>query len=100
MGAAGAPTRRYEPGGDLRAPGDQRSAGGAAMNVLAIFKREFRAYFAPPIAYVVLTIFALISGYFFYSLFTFFSLSSLQATMNPDRKSTRLNSSHHSISYA
>jgi len=53
------------------------------MNVLAIFRREWRAYFASPIAYVVLTIFALISGYFFYGLLTFFSLSSLQATMNP-----------------
>lgn len=53
------------------------------MNVLAIFKREWYAYFASPIAYVVLTIFALISGYFFYTLFAFFSLSSLQATTNP-----------------
>ncbi|PTL37105.1 ABC transporter permease [Candidatus Methylomirabilis limnetica] len=53
------------------------------MNVLAIFKKEFRAYFASPIAYVVLTIFALISGFFFYSLLTFFSLNSLQAATNP-----------------
>lgn len=53
------------------------------MNVLAIFKKEFRAYFTSPIAYVVLTIFALISGFFFYSLLTFFSLNSLQAAMNP-----------------
>lgn len=53
------------------------------MNVLAIFKKELRAYFASPIAYVVLTIFALISGFFFYSLLTFFSLNSLQAAMNP-----------------
>jgi len=53
------------------------------MNVLAIFKKEFRCYFTSPIAYVVLTIFALISGYFFYSLLTFFSLNSLQASFNP-----------------
>jgi ABC-2 type transport system permease protein len=53
------------------------------MNVLAIFKKEFRSYFTSPIAYVVLTIFALISGYFFYSLLAFFSLNSLQASFNP-----------------
>jgi ABC-2 type transport system permease protein len=53
------------------------------MNVLAIFKKELRAYFTSPIAYVVLTIFALLSGYFFSSLLTFFSLNSLQASFNP-----------------
>ena len=53
------------------------------MNVLPIFKKELRSYFASPIAYVVLTIFALLSGYFFYSLLTFFSLNSLQASFNP-----------------
>lgn len=53
------------------------------MNVWAIFKKEIRSYFASPIAYVVLTIFALLSGYFFYSLLTFFSLNSLQASFNP-----------------
>jgi ABC-2 type transport system permease protein len=53
------------------------------MNVLAIFKKELRSYFTSPIAYVVLTIFALLSGYFFYSLLTFFSLNSLQASFNP-----------------
>jgi len=34
-------------------------------NVLAIIERELRAYFSSPIAYVVLTIFALLSGIFF-----------------------------------
>ena len=53
------------------------------MNILAIFKKEVRSYFASPIAYVVLTIFALLSGYFFYGLLTFFSLNSLQASFNP-----------------
>ena len=32
------------------------------MNILAIFKKELRSYFASPIAYVVLTIFALLSA--------------------------------------
>ncbi len=53
------------------------------MNVLAILKKELRSYFTSPIAYVVLTIFALLSGYFFSSLLTFFSLNSLQASFNP-----------------
>src|SRR5262245_11260278 len=34
-------------------------------NICAIIEREFRAYFISPIAYVVLTIFAFVSGYFF-----------------------------------
>jgi len=53
------------------------------MSVLAIFKKELRSYFTSPVAYVVLTMFALLSGYFFYSLLTFFSLNSLQASFNP-----------------
>jgi ABC-2 type transport system permease protein len=53
------------------------------VNVVAVFKKELRSYFTSPVAYVVLTIFALLSGYFFYSLLTFFSLNSLQASFNP-----------------
>lgn len=34
-------------------------------NILAIVERELRAYFASPVAYVVLTIFVLLSGIFF-----------------------------------
>ena len=51
--------------------------------VWAIFKREIRLYFTSPIAYVVLTIFTLIAGYLFYSIFGFFNLISMQAAMNP-----------------
>ncbi|MBI3988568.1 MAG: ABC transporter permease subunit [candidate division NC10 bacterium] len=52
------------------------------MHILPIFKRELRAYFASSIAYVVLGIFALISGYFFYILVYSFHLDSLRATMS------------------
>lgn len=33
--------------------------------MLAIFKREFKAYFTSPVGYVVLTLFLVFSGYFF-----------------------------------
>jgi ABC-2 type transport system permease protein len=42
-----------------------------------------RLYFTSPIAWVVLTIFLFISGYFFYSIFAFFSMASMQSMMNP-----------------
>jgi len=53
------------------------------MRVWPIFKKELRLYFTSPVAYVVFTIFLLISGYFFSSIFAFFSLISMQAMMNP-----------------
>jgi ABC-2 type transport system permease protein len=53
------------------------------MRVWPIFKKELRLYFTSPVAYVVVTIFLLIAGYFFYSIFAFFSLASMQAAMNP-----------------
>ncbi len=37
-------------------------------NILAIVERELRAYFASPVAYVVLTIFVLLSGVFFQTI--------------------------------
>ena len=53
------------------------------MKVWPIFKKEMRLYFTSPVAYVVFFIFLLISGYFFSSLFAFFSLTSFQSAMNP-----------------
>jgi ABC-2 type transport system permease protein len=53
------------------------------MNVWPIFKKEMRLYFTSPIAWVILTIFLLVSGYFFYSIFAFFTLASMQSAMNP-----------------
>ena len=41
-------------------------------NVLAIAQKEIKGYFASPIAYVVLGFFALMFGFFFYSLLLFF----------------------------
>lgn len=50
----------------------------------AIMKRELYVYFSSPIAYVVVTIFLLLSGYFFYSAFTSFSIASMQAMAVPE----------------
>ena len=48
-----------------------------------IFKRELRAYFVSPIAYVVMVMFLAIAGYFFYSSFAFFNFIGFQAMANP-----------------
>jgi ABC-2 type transport system permease protein len=46
-------------------------------------KRELYVYFSSPIAYVVVTVFLLLSGYFFYSAFAYFSMISMQAMRMP-----------------
>jgi ABC-2 type transport system permease protein len=51
--------------------------------VWPIFKKEMRLYFTSPIAWVILTIFLFIAGYFFYSIFAFYTLASMQSAMNP-----------------
>lgn len=53
------------------------------MRIWPIFKKEMRLYFTSPVAYVVLAIFLIIAGYFFYSIFAFFTMASMQAAMNP-----------------
>ena len=52
-------------------------------NVLAIARRELNSYFASPIAYVVIGFFALMYGFFFYSLLLYFDRQSLQAAGQP-----------------
>ena len=53
------------------------------MRVWPIFKKELRLYFTSPVAYVVMTMFLLIAGYFFYSIFAYFTMASMQSAMNP-----------------
>lgn len=50
-------------------------------NVIVIFKKELKSYFASPIAYLLLTIFAVIFGFFFYSATRFFVLQGMQMQM-------------------
>jgi ABC-2 type transport system permease protein len=47
-------------------------------NALAIAGKELRGYFASPIAYVVMGVYAVIFGYFFYTLVLFFDRQSMQ----------------------
>jgi ABC-2 type transport system permease protein len=47
-------------------------------NILHIFKKEFRSYFITPIAYIVISIFLLITGWFFFSTFFLYNQASLR----------------------
>jgi ABC-2 type transport system permease protein len=50
-------------------------------NILAIAHKELKAYFASPIAYIVIGFAAILFGYFFLSLLYYFDRLSLQAGM-------------------
>ena len=50
-------------------------------NIAAIARRELHAYFASPIAYVVIGLFALLYGYFFATLLFYFERQSAQLGM-------------------
>ncbi len=52
-------------------------------NFYFILVREIRAYFASPIAFVVITIFTVLTGYYFYNIFASFSMLSFQAQTDP-----------------
>jgi ABC-2 type transport system permease protein len=47
-------------------------------NILAIANKELRSYFASPIAYIVIGLFALLYGYFFVTLLAYFIRMSMQ----------------------
>lgn len=50
-------------------------------NVLAIAHKEMRAYFASPIAYIILGFFALLFGFFYYSILDWFVRQGMQMGM-------------------
>lgn len=52
-------------------------------NILFILTKEFRSYFNSPVAFVVVTIFSVLTGYYFYNIFAGFSTLSFQAQTNP-----------------
>ena len=47
-------------------------------NILAITHKELKSYFASPIAYVVVGLYALVYGYYFYAAVRFFERQSIQ----------------------
>ncbi len=49
----------------------------------AVYTKELYAFWASPILYVVLFVFYLLSGYFFYSALAYYNVLSFQATQNP-----------------
>ncbi|MDH4196325.1 MAG: ABC transporter permease subunit [Candidatus Aminicenantes bacterium] len=52
-------------------------------NIWSIAKRELRAYFSSPIAYVAVAVFLLLVGFFFYSLVWWFNSQAMQMSQNP-----------------
>ncbi len=65
-------------------------------NALAIAAREIRSYFVSPVAYVVLTGFLLLAGWFFFNLLARFSYllqsySGMQQRGGPDLERLNLN---------
>jgi len=52
-------------------------------NILLVFKKELKSYFASPVAYVLLAMFMVITGYLFYGIFAYFSTLSFQSTIDP-----------------
>lgn len=46
--------------------------------VMQIFKKEFKSYFVSPIAYIVISIFLVVTGWFFFSPFFLFDQASLR----------------------
>jgi ABC-2 type transport system permease protein len=51
-------------------------------NIWAICKKEIKTYFTSPIAYVIITVFLVLIGFFFYSLIWWFNSQSLQMAQN------------------
>jgi len=52
-------------------------------NIWAICKKEVKTYFTSPIAYVAITVFLVLVGFFFYSLIWWFNSQSMQMAQNP-----------------
>jgi ABC-2 type transport system permease protein len=51
-------------------------------NVWTIAKKELRAYFTSPIAYVAITVYLVLVGFFFYSLIWWFNSQAMQMAQN------------------
>ena len=47
--------------------------------VINIFKKELKSYFISPIAYIVISIFLLVTGWFFFATFFIFNQATLRS---------------------
>jgi ABC-2 type transport system permease protein len=54
-------------------------------------KKELRLYFTTPVAYGVMFSFLLVMGYFFFQIFSFYTMASMQSAMNPQMGGRDLN---------
>ena len=52
------------------------------QQVLYIFKKEFKHYFVSPIAYIVIAIFLLVTGWFFFTTFFIYNQADLRSFFN------------------
>jgi ABC-2 type transport system permease protein len=52
-------------------------------NIWSIVKKETKAYFSSPIAYVVIAVFLVLTGFFFYSALWWFNSQAIQMAQNP-----------------
>lgn len=50
-------------------------------NVLIICRKELRSYFTSPVAYILLTIFAVIFGFFFWNVLAYFVIEGMESQM-------------------
>jgi ABC-2 type transport system permease protein len=53
-------------------------------SVLAVARRELYAYFSSPLAYVIITVFLLLCGFYFYNVVSWFALQSMQFYQYPE----------------
>lgn len=52
--------------------------------MLAVLRKEIKTYFTSPIAYVVMAVFLMLAGFFFYSSISWFNLQSFQISRYPE----------------
>src|SRR5438105_15133142 len=60
-------------------------------NIFIICRKELRSYFVSPIAYLLLTMFALIFGFFFWNSLGYFVLMGMQSQMRGEQFPMNLN---------
>lgn len=60
-------------------------------NSFEIFKKELMAYFYSPIAYVVIAMFSIIAGYFFFNILSFYNYIAFSVGMRADQMASQLN---------